>query len=190
MSANRCPRERFRTLRLIACGLLGGLPMAAPLHAQWSAAPTLAVGPVIPTGALGDVANEGLAVKAGAWLRAPRVPVGLAVEAMYAHFRAGANGASSTDTRVGAVLANITTRRHARRLELYGSAGGGYYWLDGASASLAGRRAAGVNIGVGEIIALGSHDYFVELRLHAVRTPAQSPSRWMTFMPLLLGIRF
>jgi hypothetical protein len=43
---------------------------------------------------------------------------------------------------------------------------------------------------VGEIIALGSRDFFVELRLHAVRTPARTGEQWMTFMPLLIGARF
>ncbi len=150
----------------------------------------MALGLSIPTGALGDVASEGAALKAGVWIRAPRVPVGLSVEGLYTHLRGGANGAASKSSRVGGLLANITTKRHARRLELYGIAGGGYYWLDGPSTSFVRRNAPGLNVGVGEIIALGSNDYFIELRLHAVRTPAQSGERWTTFMPVLMGVRF
>ena len=81
-------------------------------------------------------------LKGALWLRAPRVPVGVTIEGMYAQFRDARPDMASEHTHVG------------------------------------------------EIIALGSRDFFVELRLHAVRTPARTGEQWMTFMPLLIGARF
>ena len=128
--------------------------------------------------------------KGALWLRAPRVPVGVTIEGMYAQFRDARPDMASEHTHVGAVLANVTTRRHERKLELYGVAGAGWYWRNGPTDSFAERQAPGINVGIGEIIALGSRDFFVELRLHAVRTPARTGEQWMTFMPLLIGARF
>jgi len=181
-------RSTGRFVSALVC--LAVLTVARPAEGQWSIAPSIALGTAIPAGALGGVASESVALKGALWLRAPRVPVGFTVEGMYAQFRDARPNVVSQHTHVSAVVANITTRRHERKLELYGVAGAGWYWQNGPTDSFADRQAPGVNFGVGEIIALGSRDYFVELRLHAVRTPARTGEQWMTFMPLLVGARF
>ena len=169
---------------------LPALLVARPAHGQWSIAPSVALGTAIPAGAFGREVAESVTIKGALWLRAPRVPVGVTIEGMYAQFRDARPGVTSEHTHVGAVLANVTTRRHERRLDLYGVAGAGWYWRNGPTDSFAERQAPGINVGVGEIIALGRRDLFVELRLHAVRTPARTGEQWMTFMPLLIGARF
>ncbi len=163
---------------------------ARPISAQWSVSPAVAFGVAVPTAALGDAVAEGVAFKAGLWMRAPRVPVGLTMEAMYTQFGDGANSVTRERVRLSGITANVTTRRHDRRLDLYGVAGGGWYWLHGARDLYEERHAPGVNIGVGEIVALGAADYFVELRVHAIRTPSRTSAKFMTFMPLVLGARF
>ena len=164
--------------------------VARPAQGQWSIAPSVALGTEVPAGAFGRDVAESVTLKGALWLRAPRVPVGVTIEGMYAQFRDARPEVASEHTHVGAVLANVTTRRHEKKLELYGVAGAGWYWRNGPTDSFADRQAPGINVGVGEIIALGSRDFFVELRLHAVRTPARTGEQWMTFMPLLIGARF
>ncbi len=182
----------MRSRSLLASALMFAVSCisARPAHGQWSVAPSVALGPAIPTGAFGSGVNEGVALKGALWMRAPRFPVGFTFEGMYAQFRDARPAVASQDSRLFAVVANVTTRRHERKLDLYGIAGAGWYWRDGPNDTFADRQAPGVNIGVGEIIALGSRDFFVELRLHAVRKPARTREQWMTFMPLLIGARF
>jgi len=158
--------------------------------AQWSASPVVAVGPAIPAGAFRDVAREGVAIKAGLWMRAPRVPIGVSVEAMLAQFGADATRGGLDGARVGALTVNATTRRHDRRLDTYGIAGAGWYWLGRTAPRYSDRQAPGFNLGVGEIVSLGDIDFFAELRVHAVRATSQTGSGWITFMPLLVGARF
>ena len=50
--------------------------------------------------------------------------------------------------------------------------------------------AIGVNAGIGEIIAVGSMDYFMEIRAHAMHLLTPTGARWITFVPLVLGARF
>ena len=162
---------------------------AGPLGAQWAVAPTLALGAIVPTGALASAVGEGVALKAGLWMRAPRAPVGLTVEGMHAQFAHGATRVAGERVSLSALTLNATTRRHDRRLDLYGVAGAGWYWMHGSRVPFPERQAAGLNFGVGEALALGGADFFVELRLHAIRTPSRD-ARWKTFMPILLGVRF
>ena len=178
---------RFGTTLTLA---LAAVFFARPISAQWSVAPTVAMGISLPTGTLGDAVSEGIAFKAGLWMRAPRLPVGFTAEAMHAQFGDAGSTASRERIRLSAVTTNITTRRHERRLDLYAVAGGGWYWMQGSREPFAARHAPGINIGVGEIVALGTADYFVELRVHAIRTSSRTDAQWMTFMPLLIGVRF
>ncbi len=167
-----------------------GLLVPEHAHAQWSASPVIGVGPVIPSGSLRDAVREGVALKLGVWWRAPRVPVGITTEAMLAQFGGGTATDGLRGARVGALTANVTTRRHDRRLDLYGVAGAGWYWMDNMAPRYLERQAPGFNVGIGEVVSLGHTDYFVELRLHAVRATSQTGGSWMTFVPLLLGARF
>ena len=178
-------RSSARILALVL-----GLCAPAHAHAQWSASPVVAIGPVIPAGSFRDVVREGAALKLGVWLRAPRVPVGVTTEVLLAQF--GSSGARDglDRARVGAITANVTTRRHDRRLDLYGIAGAGWYWMDRMAPRYLDRQAPGFNVGVGEVVSLGHTDLFVELRLHAVRATSRTGEGWMTFMPLLVGARF
>ena len=165
------------------------ISFARPISAQWSASPALALGIAIPTGALGRAVQEGVAVKAGLWMRAPRVPVGFTLEGMYTQFGDAADAAANGRVRLSAITANMTSRRHERRLDLYGVAGGGWYWVHGSPVAYASRQVPGINVGLGEVVALGAADYFVELRLHLLRKPSRDAA-WTTFMPLVLGVRF
>jgi hypothetical protein len=181
-------RSTVRFILALLC--VPAFGVVRPAQAQWSLAPSVALGTAVPAGAFSRDVAESVTLKGALWLRAPRVPVGLTLEGMYAQFRDARPDVASENTHVGAVLANVTTRRHERKLELYGVAGAGWYWRNGPTDSFAERQAPGINFGVGEIIALGRRDFFVELRLHAVRTPARTGEQWMTFMPLLIGARF
>ena len=160
------------------------------VQAQWSASPVVAIGPVIPAGSFRDAVREGAAIKVGVWLRAARLPVGVTAEALLVQFADGATREGLDRARVGALAVNVTTRRHDRRLDLYGIAGAGWYWLDRMAPRYLDRQAPGLNVGVGEVVALGSTDFFVELRVHAVRASAPTGATWMTFMPILVGARF
>jgi hypothetical protein len=171
-----------------ACAAL--LVGAGPAHGQWSAAPAIALGVAIPGGMLRDDLREGVTAKAGVWLRAPRVPVGITAEAMYTHLPAERNRGSAGDLRAGAMLLNVTTRRHEGRLDPYGIVGAGWYLFDNAKGRFSDRGAPGINVGIGEVIALGQRDYFVELRLHAMRTAGMDGRSWTTFLPLMAGLRF
>lgn len=172
----------------LACGLL--LAGATPLAAQWSAAPAVAVGLAVPGGALHDAVGEGVTAKAGLWMRAPRVPVGFTAEVMYTHLRGDRGRPVADDLQIGSVLVNFTTRRHEGRLDPYGTAGIGWYTFTDPDNRFTNGRAPGVNIGVGEVIAIGRRDFFVEARLHAMRTSTPTGSTWTTFLPLMLGVRF
>jgi len=66
----------------------------------------------------------------------------------------------------------------------------GWYWLDRMAPRYLDRQAPGVNAGIGEVVALGSTDFFVELQVHAVRATAATGASWMTSMPILVGARF
>jgi hypothetical protein len=134
--------------------------------------------------------RNGVAVKAGVWMRAPGIPVGITAEGMYARYGGGQTIDALGPVVLSAVTLNATTRRHQRKLETYGVGGIGWYWLDGGAPRYADPQAPGFNVGVGEIIAVGSRDYFIELRLHAVRMASASGERWLTTMPILLGVRF
>ena len=182
-------RARRTSTRWILAAALG-LSVPEPVHAQWSASPIVAVGPLIPAGPLRDAVREGAALKLGLWLRAPRVPIGVTTEAMLAQFGGSASSDGLRNARVGALTANVTTRRHDRRLDTYGIAGAGWYWMDNMTPRYNERHAPGFNVGIGEVVSLGNTDYFVEIRLHAVRVTSQTGAGWMTFAPLLLGARF
>lgn len=173
---------------LIVAGTLS--VVAKPAQAQWAAKPSVALGLAVPGGALHDAVAEGATAKVGLWMRAPRVPVGFTAEAMYTHLRGGRTVPRSDNMRIASVLANVTTRRHEGRLDPYGTLGVGWYWYTDPDRRFEGAAAPGVDVGIGEVIALAERDYFVEVRLHAVRTPTPTGSTWTTFLPLMLGIRF
>jgi hypothetical protein len=150
----------------------------------------VALGVAIPGGTLRDVVAEGVTAKAGVWMRAPRVPVGITAEAMYTHLRGDQRGARDGALQVGAMLFNITSRRHEGRLDPYGTLGAGWYLFNNPERRFLEGHAPGVNVGVGEVIALGDRDYFVEVRLHAMYTSTPTGRAWKTFLPLMLGMRF
>lgn len=174
----------------MALGIGAWLLTPSPVRAQWSAAPTVAIGLAVPGGALHDAVAEGVTAKAGLWMRAPRVPVGFTAEAMYTHLRGGRTVPRSGDMQIGSLLTNVTTRRHEGRLDPYGTLGFGWYWYSDPDARFRGTSAPGINVGVGEVIALARRDYFVEVRLHAMRTPTVTGRSWTMFLPLMLGVRF
>lgn len=173
---------------VVAAGALSAA--APPAEAQWAAAPAVALGLAVPGGALHDAVAEGATAKVGLWMRAPRVPVGFTTEAMYTHLRGGRTMPRSSDMRIASILANVTTRRHEGRLDPYGTLGAGWYWYTDPDRRFRGSAAPGVNVGIGEVIALADRDYFVEVRVHAIRTPTPTGHTWTTFLPLMLGVRF
>lgn len=182
---------RTRRARGIAAALLmAGIVPSTQASAQWSAAPAVALGLAVPGGSLRDLVSEGLTAKAGVWMRAPRVPVGFTAEAMVMHAGRVRRSAATDAFRVAAVTLNATTRRHEGRLDPYGVLGAGWYWHTDPGQGFTQRSAPGVNVGLGEVIAMGERDFFVELRLHAVRTPTAEGVRWTTFLPVLLGVRY
>lgn len=171
-----------------ACAAL--LVGAGPAHGQWSAAPAVALGVAIPGGAIRETVGEGVTAKAGLWLRAPRVPVGITAEAMYTYMATESGRSRKDNFQVGALLVNLTTRRHEGRLDPYGVFGGGWYRFTDPDGRFTQRSAPGVNVGIGEVIAVGARDYFVEVRFHAMYTATMSGREWTTFLPLMAGIRF
>lgn len=181
-------RRRWSTRIIAAVATL--LVSPVPAHGQWTAAPTMAVGLAVPGGALHDAVAEGVTGKIGVWMRAPGVPVGLTSEVLYTHLRGGRSTPRAGDLRIAAVLANITTRRHAGRLDPYVTIGGGWYHHGDPDNRFVSSTAPGLNFGLGEVIAVGERDYFVEVRLHAMRTASPTGRTWTTFLPLMMGLRF
>ncbi|WP_396222574.1 hypothetical protein [Gemmatimonas sp.] len=171
-----------------ACAALFVCP--PPAHGQWSAAPVVALGAAIPGGSLRDVMAEGVTAKAGVWMRAPRVPVGITAEAMFTRLWADRREAADGALQVGAMLVNVTSRRHEGRLDPYGTFGAGWYLFNNPEDRYRERHAPGVNVGIGEVIAVGDRDYFVEVRLHAMYTATTTGRAWTTFLPLMAGVRF
>ncbi len=180
-----------RVVRMTAAALCyGGTMQARTVEAQWSAAPSAAIGLAVPAGSLRDLVSEGVTAKAGLWMRAPRIPVGFTAEGMYSHSRAAPRSGAVDDFRVSAMTLNLTTRRHEGRLDPYGVLGAGRYWYNDPGMRFSTGSAPGVNIGLGEVIAVGTRDLFVEMRLHAIRTPTTDGARWTTLLPIMLGIRY
>lgn len=177
--------RRYCSVAVVA-SCLGSRPLAA----QWSIAPTIAVGAAIPGGVLRDRVSEGPTVKVGLWIRAPKLPVGITTEAMYAHFLPGGVDRAADGLRVGALSVNVTTRRHDRRFDLYGVAGAGWYWHSGANGKYTDRQAPGFSVGIGEVFRVAAVDSFFEVRLHRVHTPSRAGESWMTLMPFVVGARF
>lgn len=159
------------------------------LSAQWSIAPSAAVGVSIP-GTRHDELKEGVVAKAGVWVRAPRVPVGFTVEGMFSHLPGGRRISTAEGLTVGGAMLSVTTRRHERRVETYGVAGGGWYWYSNAPGRFTRANAPGFNAGVGELLQVRGHDLFAEVRFHAIRTPTASGGTWTTMLPIMLGLRF
>lgn len=174
------------------CGLgvaLTSLVLARDLPGQWSAAPTLALGVAIPA-SLHEELGEGIVGKAGVWIRAPRLPVGLTAEAVLSHQRAGRGRLGGDPLTIGGLLLNATTRRHDQRLETYAVAGGGWYWYSHTPGRFTGSSAPGFNVGVGELLDVRGHDLFAELRGHFVHTATPTGTRWTVFVPIMIGARF
>jgi hypothetical protein len=172
----------------VAALMLAGA--TTPVAAQWSVAPSLAVGLAIP-GTRQDRLGEGPVAKAGLWMRAPRFPLGITAEGMVTS-KPHRETMTPTDDRftiAGATL-NVTTRRHAARLEPYGIVGGGWYWYNNVDGQFTRTHAPGLNVGVGELLEWHGHDLFIELRLHALRTPMMTGTVWTTTLPIMLGMRF
>ena len=180
----------MRPRRYVLMGIAACCLVTTSASAQWSVAPTLAVGPAIPGGVLRDRVSEGPTVKGGLWIRKANLPVGITTEAMYARFFPGGVDRASDGLHVGAITANLTTRRHDQRFDVYGVAGAGWYWHSGANGKYEDRQAPGVNVGIGEVFRVGSVDSFFEVRLHRVRTPSRAGESWMTLMPFVVGARF
>lgn len=113
--------------------LLIALTLCAPeyVQAQWSAAPVVAIGPVIPAGSLRKGVREGAAIKVGVWFRAPRIPVGVTAEALLVQFADGA-------TREGL--------DRARGMVLAGSDGAALSRSSGARSERGGWRGCGARI--------------------------------------------
>lgn len=183
----RTIRKALTTAATVTWALL---VTAAPAYRQWAVAPTVAVGLAVPGGALHDAVAEGITGKLGVWIRAPGAPVGLTSELLYAHLRGGRVSPRAGDLRIAAALANITTRRHDGRLDPYATLGVGWYHHGDPDNRFQSSTAPGVNVGIGEVIAVGERDYFVEVRLHAMRTTAPRGRSWTTFGPLMMGLRF
>lgn len=173
-------------ISLLACAMM----VPTSVHAQWSAAPTVAVGPVVPSTGLRGDAREGIAVKAGVWFRAPKVPIGLTAEGLFVHLPRDRSRPTASGVDIVGLGFNATTRRHQRRLETYATAGLGGYRVSGGAVVRDSDVAVGVNAGIGEIIAVGSMDYFIEIRAHAMRLSTPTGDRWTSFVPLVLGARF
>jgi hypothetical protein len=163
--------------------------MTRPLGAQWSIAPVIAVGAAVPADA-DDNLSEGVALKGGLWLRSPRVPFGITIEALYAHFGGTRTPESNTGKQIGGAVLNLTTRRHDTRWDTYLVGGAGAYWHSDREGRLRSGSSPGFNAGLGEVFSAGGHDLFVELRYHRLRVNDTAGNRWMSFIPLVFGVRF
>lgn len=184
------PRASAVALRLLAAVGWAALGVGArPLPAQWSVAPVFALGAAVPADA-GDNLSEGFVAKAGVWLRAPSIPFGLTVEGLYTRMGGTRTPRANAGVQVAGASLNMTTRRHDRRWDTYLVGGAGYYWHSGRDGRLRSHGGAGLNAGIGEVFAVGGHDLFVELRYHWLKVNDPVADGWMSFMPLVLGVRF
>ena len=139
------------------CGVLAVVAscvLSQPMTAQWSVAPTIAGGPAIRGGVLRDRVSEGPTVKVGLWVRTPKLPVAITTKAMYAHFGPSGVDRAADGLRVGGLSFNLTTRRHDRRLDVYGTAGAGWCWHSTANEKYVDRQAPSFNVGSARCSAL------------------------------------
>lgn len=186
-SAARLPLVAFWVIA--AVGVIALAVVARPAGAQWSIAPVLAIGAGVPADA-GDNLNEGFSAKAGLWLRSPSIPFGITLEGVYARLGSTRTPEANAGVQIGGASINLTTRRHDGRFDTYLVGGVGYYWYSGRDGRLQSSDGPGFNAGLGETFDVGGHDLFAELRYHRVRVTDPLSDRWMSFVPLVFGIRF
>lgn len=179
------PRLAFWVLAaLLVIGL-----RARPAQAQRSVAPFLAIGAGVPADA-GDDLSEGVTAKAGLWIRSPDRPFGVLVEGLYARLGGDRSAGANAGMQIGGASVNLTTRRHASRFDTYFLGGAGYYWHSDRDGRLQSSHGPGLSAGIGEVLSVGRRDLFVELRYHRIRVDDPASDRWMSFIPMIVGMRF
>ena len=150
------------------------------------------VGPAIPLGDLGDVANTGWRALGTVAIGVPLVPVGLRLDAAYDHFgfQKTPVGSTGSDTGAESVLsatANVTLRLpfSVPLVSTYLIAGTGPYRVScSGPATCATQTKAGWNAGVGARFGILVVHGFVEARLHHVSVTGGS----VQYLPITVGL--
>ena len=172
-----------RLLAVLAAGLLAAAPVAATAQSV-----SLAGGLALPTSDLRDVSDAGYNAAIGLNFGAPLVPFGARIEGAINGFnyKNNVNG----DVRI----MNVTVNGIFNMGMPYLIGGLGYYnrrikleGLTGSSSDSEG--AAGINVGGGIRLPLGTLSPFAEVRYHAMLGSRDKGTN-LQFIPITFGIQF
>ena len=172
-----------RLLAVIAAGLLAAAPFAVSAQSV-----SLAGGLALPTSDLSDGADAGYNAAIGLNFGAPLVPFGARIEGAINgfNFKNNLNG----DVRI----VNVTANGIFNLGMPYLIGGLGYYnrriktqGLTGSSSNS--ESAAGINIGGGVRLPLGTLSPFAEIRYHAMLGDKAKAANFQ-FIPITFGIQF
>ena len=173
----------------VAALTLGVVAFAAPLHAQ-AAQFSLGGSLGIPLGDFDNAAKMGYHIVGAASFKPAAMPVGLQVDANYAHF---ATEITDVNTQIlfatGDAVYTFKTAP-ASRLHPYLIGGVGIYNTKATGSAVPSGTGSntdfGINAGAGFNVAAGAASLFVEGRFHDVFTSGSSTQ----FVPVTLGLRF
>lgn len=172
-----------RLFAVIAAGLLAAAPLAASAQSV-----SLAGGLALPVSDLKDGTDAGYNAAIGLNFGAPLVPFGARIEG-------GINGFNFKNNVNGDVRIMSVTANGIFNLGMPYLIGGlGYYnrriKLEGITGSSSNSEsAAGINIGGGIRLPLGTLSPFAEIRYHAMLGDANKAANYQ-FIPITFGIQF
>ena len=199
----RTPRLAGPCPRLLVI-LAAALP--AVVHAQGGGrnAVGASVGPVVPLGTLGQVADPG--IRGGLWLESGSVSGAAGrLEASLDHFTAdrappagGRAGVSIYSLTANVVTTGGRNRAVPGRVRAYVIGGLGIYAtrtsvggvFGGVAGPMQSRGRVGVNGGGGVRLPIGALQLVAEARFHLLLSGAGYGSRNTGYLPLVLGLRF
>ena len=172
-----------RLLAVIAAGLLAAAPVAASAQSV-----SLAGGLALPVSDLKDVTDAGYNAAIGLNFGAPLVPFGARIEGAINGFNLKGN--LNGDVRI----LNVTANGIFNLGMPYLIGGLGYYnrriKLEGITGSSSNSEsAAGINIGGGIRLPLGTLSPFAEIRYHAMLGDKDKGANYQ-FIPITFGIQF
>ena len=173
----------------VAALTLGVVAFAAPLHAQ-AAQFSLGGSLGIPLGDFDDGAKMGFHIIGAAGFKPATLPVGIQVDANFAHFATEATDVNAQMLFGTANAVYSFKTAPTSRLHPYLIGGLGVYNLkftgDAVPDGTGSDTNLGVNAGAGFNVAAGAASLFVEGRFHDVFTSGSSTQ----FIPLTVGLRF
>ncbi|HEY3113048.1 MAG TPA: hypothetical protein VGJ62_05130 [Gemmatimonadaceae bacterium] len=187
--------KQLLSLALISLSLLIGLSSSA--RGQKTYALGFGGGAAIPVGKLSDTQKTGYNAIALLAIGVAELPLGVRFDAIYNNILnknvitalPGGGSTSSSDLRVGGVLANLVFAFPGTNAKAYVITGGGLY---SSKADVAGAKAQnnlGFNAGLGATFGFGPFATFLESRYHSISRSASKGGVYQ-FVPITFGLLF